>query len=228
MKRNYLRCFVLCIAAAVVFCVLCSCAVFADEAAKVTKQNSADVVITAYDAGGNEIGALSQSDTSKSFETEPAYYNITYNNSSIVESGYYVLFALSGSSENGSIPTVTSSNLIFIDQVTATSAGTVTFNKVYPKEFTNSIIVVAGTGVTANIIASVDAVGNVAEKIGDVDNSGAVDIGDVTTILRHIVKISGLDSQELVAADVDHSGAVDIGDVTMILRYIVKIISVLE
>ena len=61
----------------------------------------------------------------------------------------------------------------------------------------------------------------VSVTYGDVDNSGAVDLNDVTKMLQAIAKWELADYNE-AAADVDASGAVDLGDVTHMLKYIAK------
>ncbi len=60
--------------------------------------------------------------------------------------------------------------------------------------------------------------------MGDVNGNGVVTVADAILVLRHIVDMSKLDSEQLKRADVNGDGAVNVGDVVLILRYIVKLI----
>jgi len=55
--------------------------------------------------------------------------------------------------------------------------------------------------------------------VGDVDQSGAMDVGDATRLLRYLADLTtASDVVNLDVADVDGSGGVDVGDVTKMLR----------
>ena len=62
------------------------------------------------------------------------------------------------------------------------------------------------------------------EKIilGDADNSGYVDMTDLSMISLHILKETILEGNALKAADVDRNGSVELADLTKVLQYVSK------
>ncbi|MCL2487376.1 MAG: family 43 glycosylhydrolase [Oscillospiraceae bacterium] len=59
-------------------------------------------------------------------------------------------------------------------------------------------------------------------KLGDITNSGDVDINDARLVLQYLVDKVKLNSIQLIYADVNRSGKVDITDARLILQYIVQ------
>lgn len=60
--------------------------------------------------------------------------------------------------------------------------------------------------------------------LGDVDESDAVNVGDVTRLLRYLANLTADDEiVNLQAADVDGSGAVNVGDATKLLRVLANL-----
>ncbi len=57
-------------------------------------------------------------------------------------------------------------------------------------------------------------------KLGDTDSDGNVTINDVTTIQRHIARLTTLEGIYLDAADINRNGVVDISDATEIQRFL--------
>lgn len=58
--------------------------------------------------------------------------------------------------------------------------------------------------------------------LGDIDGSGKVNVLDVTKLLKHIVGIESLTSEEYARADVDGNGKVNVLDATAILKIIIQ------
>ncbi len=63
-------------------------------------------------------------------------------------------------------------------------------------------------------------------KYGDVNDDGAIDVGDAILVLRHIVGLNILQPRQLAAAKVSGGqDQVDVGDAILILRHIVGLIT---
>ena len=100
--------------------------------------------------------------------------------------------------------------------------GVFNFNGVYPKEIAHGTVVISGPGM-ADIDPDGDGLYTLATiyKAGDTDLSGAVDVGDVTKILQHLLTPPDYSGVLGSVSDVDGSGAVDVGDLTKLLQYLV-------
>jgi hypothetical protein len=61
-------------------------------------------------------------------------------------------------------------------------------------------------------------------SFGDVNLDRNINVGDAIMVLRHIVGLAKLDSEQLWTADVDGSGNVNVGDAILILRRIVGLL----
>ena len=134
---------------------------------------------------------------------------LTVRDDAIVEGGQYMIFVV-----DGDLPTADS--ILYVNQKQADEDGEITFENVYPKEMINSNIMISGTGFTAPVI-----VAEIQSKPilkGDVDGSGAVDVGDATTLMKVLAGLSGDFIPELNVADVDNSGSIDVGDATTLLK----------
>ena len=78
-----------------------------------------------------------------------------------------------------------------------------------------------------NILATDTATNNNTSKIGDLNNNGNLDNGDILLMLRHMSAISEdtdsewiLSEEKIKQADVNKNNQIDIGDVLIVLRYI--------
>lgn len=59
-------------------------------------------------------------------------------------------------------------------------------------------------------------------SVGDLDNSGKIDLADVQTALRAALKITTLREAQRRASDVDGNGNVDLADAWKLLRVVLK------
>ena len=160
-------------------------------AAPIVEETNGFEVQAAFDANGVKLTEL------------------TVRDDAIVEGGQYMIFVV-----DGDLPTADS--ILYVNQKQADEDGEITFENVYPKEMINSNIMISGTGFTAPVI-----VAEIQSKPilkGDVDGSGAVDVGDATTLMKVLAGLSGDFIPELNVADVDNSGSIDVGDATTLLK----------
>lgn len=79
-------------------------------------------------------------------------------------------------------------------------------------------------GSATNGNGTVTVGGTVTFKLGDINNNGAVDLDDVSSVSRAYGGIITLTEQEAKAADVTGNGAVDLDDVSEISRFYAGII----
>ena len=109
-------------------------------------------------------------------------------------------------------------SILYIDQKAAAGEdpnASISFD-VYPSEMaTGVILIINEDGSTVAAIVEGRYV------LGDVDNSGVVDIGDAVALLRYIAKLTN--EINLNAANVDGSDSVDIGDAVKLLRVIARL-----
>lgn len=140
--------------------------------------------------------------------------------------GMYLVLVLAGEEGDDGTPLVpTESNILYINQTTADSSGSVTFDNVYPSTIKDSTVYLSGTGLTGlTKMGFIDLL----VMLGDVDGNQAIQIGDAAMLMRYIAKIdTSLSEEALAAADIDGNGAVQIGDAALLMRYIAKISPVL-
>ncbi len=81
---------------------------------------------------------------------------------------------------------------------------------------------------TYNLITSkrVEMIGyEIPKYIGDVDNTGAIDIHDATKLAKHIAELSTLTEEQLLVADCDGDGIISVKDVTFIQLYLVDAVN---
>lgn len=154
--------------------------------------------------------------------SDPDKLNVAY--SGAAANSEYVVFATSGAA--GDLPT--ESNLVYIDQKTASSSG-VSFI-VYPKTLSNGTYQVwlssnAGSGVGAakaqNVGSFVYHTSKPAVTLGDVNGDGEIDSGDAVLALQYAVGNAQLDATQVLAADVDGYDGIDSGDAVCILQFAV-------
>ena len=220
MKRSLFKSAVIGITAVLMLCIMAiePCLSYAATEATVTIKviSGVTVSVTAYKDDGSDSGEKLTPDGSGNYSEKPDFYDIKYSSGKVEKEGYYTLYMLSGSSDT--VPAVTEENLLYIDQVTASADGSVEFKKVYPRELTDSMIVIAGTGVPAQIIATV-SVGS-SFLLGDLNNDGVVSALDATCILDLIAGGSATDQQKLVG-DFNRDGVFSALDATAILDFLV-------
>ena len=149
--------------------------------------------------------------------------NVSFTNAAIQNGKDYMIWVIAADSDGNYIPTA--SSILYIGQ--ATAAGTTfTFNGVYPKEIADSAVMISGPGLmdidTAD--GSKDGLYTLATikipyTLGDVNDSGEVDINDLTRLARYMVDSTV--EINMQAADVTRNGEVDINDLTRLARYMV-------
>jgi hypothetical protein len=64
-----------------------------------------------------------------------------------------------------------------------------------------------------------------AVLMGNVNGDGKIDITDAILVLRHILGLTTLTGNNLIAANVNQDGQVDVADAILILRYIVGLVT---
>ena len=151
---------------------------------------------------------------------------LTVTKNDAQEGGMYLVLVLAGKEDEDGTPLVpTARNILYINQTTADSSGSVTFDNVYPSSLVDSTVYLSGTrldGLTK--MGFIDLL----VMLGDVDGNQAIQIGDAAMLMRYIAKIdTSLSEEALAAADIDGNGAVQIGDAALLMRYIAKISPVL-
>lgn len=133
--------------------------------------------------------------------------------------GMYLVLVLAGEEGDDGTPLVpTESNILYINQTTADSSGSVTFDNVYPSTIKDSTVYLSGTGLTGlTKMGFIDLL----VMLGDVTEDGVVKVGDATAILRYLVDLEQFSSDQIAAADVTGDGFVKVADATKILRHLV-------
>lgn len=167
-------------------------------------------------AGDTDRATVTVTATNATLEfNDSAQTNLTLTKTDVTDGGMYLVLVLAGK-EDGETPLVpTEDNILYINQATA-SGSTVTFDTVYPSSIQNSTVYLSGTG-----LSGLTKMGEISSTVtvGDADGNGAINIGDVTALLRFL---SGRDDSAIsqAAADVDGNGEVNIGDATRLLRHL--------
>lgn len=134
--------------------------------------------------------------------------------------GMYLVLVLAGE-EDGTPLVPTASNILYINQTTATGDGTVTFDNVYPSAIKDSTVYLSGTcldGLTKMGFIDLNV------TLGDVDGDGEVTPTDASFVLRVAALLNTFDEKEEAAADVDGDGEITALDGSYILRYAAKLI----
>lgn len=153
--------------------------------------------------------------------SNPTSYDLSYSSTSIKAGEQYLVLMVATNDINNLKPsyTITADNLIYINQ-TSSAEGNVTFKNVYPSGVRDSVILLTGGSLTApKLLGKVDAQG----ILGDVDESGTVNVGDVTKLLRYLANLEKLSDSQLSVADTDKSGGINVGDATKLLRYLANL-----
>lgn len=141
---------------------------------------------------------------------------VTYTSSAIQQGGQYMIWVVQ---DSGGTYTPTASTVLYLNQVTATSSGKVSFENVYPSKMRDSAVFISGTGLSQWVqLAQISAGG----AQGDVDCSGSIDVYDVILVARYNAGKTVPDSFDEDAADVNGDGKVNAKDLTLILQYVAK------
>jgi len=184
--------------AAVAALALC-CAVVAADVTCVETAEGVDAKVT-IQAGGEKLSA-------------------TFNDAAIVKGGEYMFFMVKKNASGAYIPGETT--VIYMNQVTATAAGTVSISDMFPMELADCAVMVSGKGLAApRIIAYVDI-----RLLGDVNEDSYIDSSDAMLLKQHTALLTTLDDNDLTAGDVNHDTYTDSADAMYILQYTASIIT---
>jgi len=155
-------------------------------------------------------------------QDEDEFFKLTYTNGSLVEGNQYLLIVMAYDEEDGDIPDPTGSNILYIDQQAATADGLV-FEKIYPMNPADSIIVIYGLDAEKNSVSLEAAVIRAAYILGDANRDGVFDVMDAIAILRVVAGLSTMQDIDQAAANVDGEAGVDVMDAIKMLRVIAKL-----
>ena len=86
-----------------------------------------------------------------------------------------------------------------------------------------------GTASTVRVLAGNQCVQDYQVVLfGDANGDGKLNAIDLTTINRHLLQISTIDSFDLLAADVNHDGTVNAIDLTILVRHILQMMTITQ
>ena len=136
--------------------------------------------------------------------------------------GMYLVLVLAGEEGDDGTPLVpTESNILYINQTTADSSGSVTFDNVYPSTIKDSTVYLSGTGLTGlTKMGFIDL--NVT--LGDVDGNSELEVYDALLVLQKGTGLITMTEEQELAADVNGDGSVDQYDALLILQKAVGLI----
>ena len=145
-------------------------------------------------------------------ESAPEKATITYRDASkITLNSMYLVTLLSKNANGEYVPG--DGNIQYIDQVTCTTAGEITFD-VYPSAVTDGIIAIYGASGEL-LVAVVEG----SLLLGDVNDDGEVNTKDLTRLARHLV---GADVDiNAKNADVNVDSELGTKDLTRLARFLV-------
>lgn len=202
------------IASAAALIMAMSCTVFATDASITA---SAGTGLTVYAANGTVITAGSEG-----MYSDPEYYSLTYTNKAVAAGGQYIVLMVAANL-SGETPVydITEKSLVYINQ-TASTSGSITFEKVYPSTLTDSVILISGTDLDGpQIVATVDVDG----IKGDVNGDDKVNAVDAQNILKYSAGLSAFDASQLSLANVNGDGQVNAVDAQWVLKYAAGLIT---
>lgn len=137
--------------------------------------------------------------------------------------GMYLVLVLAGEEGDDGTPLVpTASNILYINQATATEDGTVTFENVYPSAIKDSTVYLSGTGLTG-----LTKMGFIDLKVtlGDVDGNSELEVYDALLVLQKGTGLITMTEEQELAADVNGDGSVDQYDALLILQKAIGLIA---
>ena len=115
-------------------------------------------------------------------------------------------------------------NIIYINQDTADSNGTIAFKDLIPMTSANAVVLLGGVfdGQQSPVI-----LGELKLPFiyGDVFSDGAVSLKDAVKLLQYVAKVPGitLSDAEAKAADVFYDGSITLKDAVKLLQYVAKV-----
>ena len=146
---------------------------------------------------------------------------LTVTKSDAQEGGMYLVLVLAGKEDDGKPLVPTARNILYINQTTADSSGSVTFDNVYPSAVKDSTVYLSGTGLTGlTKMGFIDLL----VMLGDVDGSGTVSAFDATKVLQYCAHIAGVDINT-DAAKVNVGDQISAYNATLILQYVAHTIT---
>lgn len=187
-----------------------TCAAFAVDA---------DVSVVGSGTSLTPVGGSAVTSGSPATVSDPTSYKLSYSDTSVKAGEQYLVLMVATNDISSDKPTytITADSLIYINQ-TASTAGNVTFDTVYPSSVADSVILLTGGSLTEpKLLAKVDAQG----ILGDVNYDNKVTVGDASDVLGNIVGKIKFDATQSAMADVNRDGRVNVGDASDILGYIV-------
>lgn len=187
-----------------------TCAAFAMDA---------DVSVVGSGTSLTPVGESAVTSGSSATVSDPTSYKLSYSDTSVKAGEQYLVLMVETNDISSDKPTytITADSLIYINQ-TASTAGNVTFDTVYPSSVADSVILLTGGSLTEpKLLAKVDAQG----ILGDVNYDNKVTVGDASDVLGNIVGKIKFDATQSAMADVNRDGRVNVGDASDILGYIV-------
>lgn len=142
--------------------------------------------------------------------------SVTLTATGLTANGMYLVLVLKGEE---TVPT--ESNILYINQATATEDGTVNFDNIYPKSLVDSTIYLSGTGLTG-----LTKMGFIDLKVtpGDVDGNSELEVYDALLVLQKGTGLITMTEEQELAADVNGDGSVDQYDALLILQKAVGLI----
>lgn len=193
-------------------CAVCASAAEVEENRLCDLTVSDGYTLTLLDADDNVVTSVQEdvSGTTKAVYKNVAKMKLEFTGSATEQ---YVVFLLNGESK---VPV--DGNIRYIDQTTGSTS--VEF-MIYPDRLSEPGTYYVTLSDTADYNDSVASfsVAKPPYPVGDVDQSGAMDVGDATRMLRYLADLTTEDDiVNLDVADVDGSGEADVGDVTKMLR----------
>ena len=148
----------------------------------------------------------------------------TYENAAIVSGGQYMFFLVKENGSGAYIPGETS--IIYMNQVTATAAGTVSITGMFPAKLDDCAVMISGTGLAAPQILGYIVVPEPPYTLGDVNSDEYIDSTDAMLIKQHTAGIgSPLDETALLAGNVNGDSFTDATDAMYIMQYTASIIT---
>jgi len=146
---------------------------------------------------------------------------VTYTDTEVIEDGAYYMVVMVKGGEDGY--TITKDSVLYIDQVTGDSSGSISFT-VYPSHIEDSVILISGAGLSGESGPLIAAIIDAKFILGDVNGDKYVDTFDAIMILQSRVSLRELTAEQKIAANVDGDADIDVADAVMILQLIVGLI----
>lgn len=158
-------------------------------------------------------------DAQVTFQTGGEKLSATLNDAAIQKGGEYMFFLVKQNAGGAYVPSETT--IIYMNQVTATAAGTVSISDIFPMEMAECAVMVSGKGLAApKIIAYVKT-----RPLGDINKDAYIDSSDAMLLKQHTASLVTLSVDDLLAGDVNGDTFTDSGDAMYILKYAASLIT---